>query len=332
MNCEDTPDNVCGWTNFLPVAQSWFPHDKAVAMGERWLSRDNPDGFYSDIPLSSMAQRDWDKVLCPGGTMESYSCGNGYWSEFAVTPDTNYFLQTALWRHDVTQIALEATLGHLRKNHYMDDDGMTPCAPESREADFSLWGDQYSNFNAGKILSLVEGVGGLSYSVVGGEGSVMTHQDSLPLEWDHMEWRLPISSSEEEDVVHWVLLREDRYCTDDPRVYLKVITAESNPLEVLHLNPWTEGATLLEYSTNTVASLSNNSNSSTVESTLTAQQLSPHRLGFTLRGDAAKAKVTISLRLRHAASDDVVVKCSSMASAATRRYLRRQTQEWKTLE
>merc|ERR1711862_482167 len=133
LNCEDTPENVYSWTVFRAVAQTYFPADWAKDMGEKWLSKNNPDGFYSSIPLSSIAMRDWQKVLCPG-TMKSFPCGNGYWSEFAVTPDTNYFMHKAMWMHDVTKIAIDVTLGHLKLNNMQEG---IPIAPESREADFA---------------------------------------------------------------------------------------------------------------------------------------------------------------------------------------------------
>jgi len=300
LNCEDTSDNVYSWTVFRAVAQSYFPDDWAKAMGENWLSKDNPDGFFSEIPLSSIAMRDWQKVLCPG-TMQSNPCGNGYWSEFAVTPDTNYFMHKAMWIHSVTRIALDATLGHLKLNNMQEG---IPIAPESREADFSLWGDQYSNFNAGKILSLVEGVGGFSYSI---KNSTFVQKDSLPSEWSYMEWRMPVRTSPDSSEIHWVLTRVDRYCTSVEGEWIKSITVESNPLETLTLNPWTEEAIILD--SEATATLPGG----TIISVPT-ENIGSDRLGFTFTGDAAKSRISISLRLRASANTNTAsVTCATVA-------------------
>jgi len=284
LNCEDTPENVYSWTVFRAVAQTYFPADWAKDMGEKWLSKNNPDGFYSSIPLSSIAMRDWQKVLCPG-TMKSFPCGNGYWSEFAVTPDTNYFMHKAMWMHDVTKIAIDVTLGHLKLNNMQEG---IPIAPESREADFALWGDQYSNFNAGKILSLVEGVGGFSYSIA---NSTFVQRGSLPLEWSSMEWRMPIRTSSDSNDIHWVLVREERICTSNNNEWIKTITLESNPLDSLILKPWTDEATII--SSEATSMLSDGTGI-----TIPAENIGSDRLGFTFVNEAAKGKVSISLRLQ----------------------------------
>ena len=69
-----------------------FPRDTALLMAERWLDKDQPDGLWFDeMGLSSLARQNWSDYLCPG-TMQSNPCGNGYWSEFAFTPDTNWYM------------------------------------------------------------------------------------------------------------------------------------------------------------------------------------------------------------------------------------------------
>ena len=165
-----------------------------IYTGEAWLTKGNTDGFFPDdgIPLVSTARRDWDKILCPG-TLESMTCGDQvpdkYWSEFAVTPDTNYYMLMGMFRHNVPHIAVPATLGHLKLNNM---EWGIPIAPESREADFVVWGDQYSNFNAGKLIPLIEGIGGFKLSI---GNSTFTQVDALPQEWSSMEWRMPIRVS-----------------------------------------------------------------------------------------------------------------------------------------
>ena len=63
-------------------------------------------------------------------------------------------------------------------------------APEAYRRDLSLFGDQYSNFNAGKILLYLEGLAGLYYSI---PDKQLTLQPALPKAWDWMELRLPIA-------------------------------------------------------------------------------------------------------------------------------------------
>lgn len=289
LNCDDTPDNVYSWTNFRAVAQTHFPADWAKAMGDKWLSKNNPDGFYSTIPLSSIAMRDWHKVICPGD-MESSACDNR-WSEFAITPDTNYFMHKAMWMHDVTKIALDATLGHLKLNNMQEG---IPVAPESRQADFTLWGDQYSNFNAGKIISLVEGVGGFSFSII---DNTFVQRESLPLHWSYMEWYVPIRTSSV-STVHWVSIREERYCTSIQDEWIKVITLESNPLDSLTLKPWTEEANVIDSEASATLP-----DGTIIE--VPAENIGPDRLSFTFENDTAKGKVSISIRLRTSARTNI---------------------------
>ena len=163
-----------------------------------------------------------------------------YWSEFAVTPDTNYYMLMGMFRHNVPHIAVPATLGHLKLNNM---EWGIPVAPESREANFVVWGDQYSNFNAGKLIPLIEGVGGFLVSI---GNSTFTQADALPQEWSFMEWRMPIQASSAIDT-NWVLVKEERFCSGESSVHTKQITVESNPLDELVLSPWTEGATVLSW-------------------------------------------------------------------------------------
>ena len=64
-----------------------------------------------------------------------------------------------------------------------------PVAPEAYERDLKLFGDQYSNFNAGKILLYLEGLAGLKYSLPKNELAV---RPALPKDWEWMEVRFPI--------------------------------------------------------------------------------------------------------------------------------------------
>ena len=82
------------------------------------------------------------------------------------------------------------TLNHLENYNYHREWNI-PVAPEAYRRALTLFGDQFSNFNAGKILLYLEGLGGLSYSV---PGETMTVVPALPEDWDWMEFRLPIKN------------------------------------------------------------------------------------------------------------------------------------------
>jgi hypothetical protein len=60
---------------------------------------------------------------------------------------------------------------------------------------------QYYNFNAGKLLLLLEGLGGLRYS---GHDDCFTFTDNLPQEWSFM---VPV---QKDGAVSWVKARRER--------------------------------------------------------------------------------------------------------------------------
>jgi hypothetical protein len=64
-----------------------------------------------------------------------------------------------------------------------------PIVPEAWSKVPAPWGDQYSNFNAGKILLILEGMAGLEYSI---PQSTLTVCDSMPEQWSCMEVRIPM--------------------------------------------------------------------------------------------------------------------------------------------
>ena len=83
--------------------------------------------------------------------------------------------------------------------------GGVPVAPESRNLEFTLRGDSYSNINAGKILLVLEGIGGLSYSV---DDDMFSFADNLPSQWQWMEFRVPVIDKDGRE--HWVKARAER--------------------------------------------------------------------------------------------------------------------------
>ena len=85
------------------------------------------------------------------------------------------------------------------QNHFLYFLGI-PVAPEGRHKDFSLFGDQFSNFNAGKILLILEGVGGLKYSTT---DDTFTFAENLPEEWSFMEFQIPVQKPNEGIYIHF---------------------------------------------------------------------------------------------------------------------------------
>ena len=95
-----------------------------------------------------------------------------------ITLDTNYFLQMGMYAVDLEEYANRIAIDHLKKYNY---NWGVPCAPEAMGDDYEFAGDQYSDFNAGKILVILEGIFGLSYSVVEDEFTVADNLEGMEL-------------------------------------------------------------------------------------------------------------------------------------------------------
>ncbi|NNE92453.1 MAG: hypothetical protein HKN23_12460 [Verrucomicrobiales bacterium] len=162
-------------TGFWAMRSKHFPNEWARPIVEAWaLDREN--GFYGEFfPLAMSKQ-----------AMKQFATDVDH--SFGYTPDTAYFLLDGIFRQRLKETASELTLNHLA-NYNFHDDWQIPVAPEAYERDLTLFGDQYSNFNAGKILLYLEGLAGLSYSV---PDQKLTVDPALPKAWDWIEIRLPI--------------------------------------------------------------------------------------------------------------------------------------------
>lgn len=140
-------------------------------------------------------------------------------------------MQRGLYLHNVNTIANKVYLGHLKK--YNMEWGI-PVSPEGRRKDFSLFGDTYSNFNAGNIDIMLEGIGGFYYNVL---NSTFTHSETLPDEWTFMEFYVPIRASKDEET-KWVHTYVSRNEVDG--VVYKNVSVESDYFENINVKPWTE--------------------------------------------------------------------------------------------
>jgi len=217
-------------TNFNWASSSTFPRDWTIAMAYRWLN-DAVEGFNTDIPVCTHAQKDWSNRTGGPGTPDY---------NFAVTPDTNWMALRGLFMHNVNDLATNFTVRHLRGYHTEQHRGQTvPVSPETRRKDMSRHGDQYSNFNAGKIHNILEGIGGLNYSVA---DEYFIFGDRLPLAWDWMEFHMPVIATAGSNETTWVKARAERSRTGN--TVTKTVTVENNPFTNLYVQPWADDLTL----------------------------------------------------------------------------------------
>jgi hypothetical protein len=200
------------WTGFAYLRNSGFPEDWAYQMTEGW-AMDSKKGFFSKVPLSTIAIKDFAEIS----------------KVFTITPDTNYYAIYGMYKCNVGRNANICALAHLKG--YNMKWGI-PIAPESWSIEPNPWGDQYSNFNAGKILLIIEGIAGLDYSI---PKDTLTVRDSMPQEWGSMELRIPMTIKGK---THWPAVRYERIKTG--KVIGKTISVTGNPLANLKIKPWLE--------------------------------------------------------------------------------------------
>jgi len=206
-----------GWSGFAYLRNSYFPEDWAYQMTKEW-AMDSTKGFFWKIPLSTRALKDWEGVS----------------KVFAATPDTNYYSLIGMYKSNVGRNANICALEHLKK--YNMNWGI-PIAPEAWDIEPGPWGDQYSNFNAGKILVIIEGMGGLEYSV---PDSSFTVSDCMPEQWSFMQWRVPIKI---DGKTYWPKVDVTR--EEDGRTVKKTVSIMNNPMNSLYIRPWLEEGTVL---------------------------------------------------------------------------------------
>ena len=191
-NYFDAPNNGMIMTNgFWAMRSPHFPNEFARPMLNAW-ALDRNRGFFGEFfPLAMSKQ-----------AMETFKTDVDH--SFGYTPDTAYFTLDGLFQQDLRAEASELTLNHLANYNYHDE-WEIPVAPEAYRRDLTLFGDQYSNFNAGKILLYLEGLAGLEVSI---PDQQLTIRPALPKAWDWMEARLPIQGQ-------WTTIR---YTRDGPKV------------------------------------------------------------------------------------------------------------------
>ncbi len=207
-------------TGFWHMRSKHFPRDYAQRMTQSWaLDRDR--GFYGDFfPLAMSRQ-----------SMKAFATKVDH--SFGYTPDTAYFTLSGLFRQRLGDPAWRLTLNHL-ENYNFNADWNVPVAPEAYTRSGKLFGDQYSNFNAGKLLLYLEGLAGIEYSIP--DQQLVVH-DTMPTDWNWMEVRLPIQRPGE-STTHWPVIRYERSANGNETT--KSIRVTDCPLQIT-LEPWPEG-------------------------------------------------------------------------------------------
>jgi len=173
---------------FWAMRSKHFPREYAERMIHSW-ALNKEQGFFGEFFPLAMSKQSMEKFASPDD------------NAFGYTPDTAYFTLDGMFKQGFPKIASELTLNHLENYNYHQE-WEVPVAPEAYRRDLKLFGDQYSNFNAGKILLFLEGFAGLSYSI---PENTLSIRDSLPLEWDWMEVDIPIA-----DHPGWTNIRIER--------------------------------------------------------------------------------------------------------------------------
>ena len=214
------PKNGMLMTNgFWAMRSKHFPWEYADKMVRSWaLNRD--DGFLGAFFPLAMSNK----------SMKKFSSGADL--AFGYTPDTAYFTLDGMFRQGLAKTASELTLNHLENYNYHDE-WKIPVAPEAYRRNLDLFGDQYSNFNAGKILLFLEGLAGISYSLTEG---VFRVRDAMPTAWEWMELEIPMRKE-----TAWTNVRIERQ--KKAGGITKTIEVRNCPLEV-KLEPWLEGRKL----------------------------------------------------------------------------------------
>lgn len=212
-----TSDTALYWTGMAYMRNSYFPDIWASLMTEEWAV-DSVKGFFGPVPLTLTAMQDFDHIF----------------PNFAAAPDIGWYSIAGMYKHHVGSNANICGLGHL-KNYNLE--WGIPVAPESYDSGFGIWGDQYSNFNAGKILLILEGIAGIDYSIPDDSFTVC---DTMPSEWDFMEVMVPIKTDGQ---TQWTQVRVS--LNQNGSGVEKTISVDGNTRSELNIQPWLEDKTLI---------------------------------------------------------------------------------------
>ncbi len=236
------PDSGFGWLEIARLGTtSLIKREWVERMGKTWLVDANR-GHFDAVPLSSVPMKNYRKdddedgnPLCPLGHGDTPGkCTGGVDKDFTIVPDANFFMIRTLYLHRISDIGNKALLAHLKR--YNMEHGL-PVAPEARKLDLTEFGNQFNNFNAGKIILFLKGFGGLEVS---NTEDKLVFSESLPTNWTFMEFRVPVSRGNTETT--WIKTRVERERVEGDIAVKKKITVDNNPFKKLIVRPWKEGA------------------------------------------------------------------------------------------
>jgi hypothetical protein len=208
-------------TGFWHMRSKYFPRDYALKMTSAW-ALDKDKGFYGDGDLFPLAMS--------RHAMKTFATNVDH--SFGYTPDTAYFTLDGMFRQRLGDTAWRLTLNHL-ENYNFNANWNIPVAPEAYTRSGNLFGDQYSNFNAGKLLLYLEGLAGLKYSIP--DDRLVVH-DTMPADWQWMEVRIPVQMPGEQET-RWPVIRFDR--SKSGHEITKSIRVTDCPLRIT-IEPWSE--------------------------------------------------------------------------------------------
>lgn len=215
-------------TGFWHLRSKYFPRHYAVEMTRAWATNKR-DGFYGDFfPLAMSRQ-----------AMHSFA--NKVDHSFGYTPDTAYFTLSGMFRQRLGQSSWQLTLNHLENYNYHPI-WKIPVAPEAYTRTGELFGDQFSNFNAGKLLLFLEGLAGIEYSIPADE---LVIRDTMPKDWQWMEIKIPIRLPNAAKN-QWPSIRYER--RSDGKMTVKSIQVSDSPLRIT-IEPWTEEKRVIDQQT-----------------------------------------------------------------------------------
>jgi len=239
-----------GWSTVAALLPETTHRTWVQKLADSWMV-DDVEGFFDIIPLATKAMKNYHSddntttglPKCPMGP----GCtGKGLDSHFSIVPDGNYFTIRPFYRHKVSGFANKAFLAHLKR--YQMNAGIA-VAPEAYDYDNNQFGNQFNNFNAGKIQLFLEGLLGVR---VDNFDDSFTFADNLPANWTFMEVRVPVKRAGQ---VSWVKARSER--TQDGNTVTKQVSVEDNPFKTLHLQPWSEDAKVLSFTPGGVPGVAN---------------------------------------------------------------------------
>ena len=222
-----------GWIHVASMGFSQFPRANVEKMARMWIDN-STHGFFDRVPLASKPISNYHNDDDATGHPQCPPvCTGGVDRDFTIVPDGNYYMIKPFYMHKVSGIANKVCLAHLKR--YNMERGF-PVAPEARELDLSEFGNQYNNFNAGKILLILQGIGGLKVSTT---DDTLTFADNLPSNWTFMEYRVPVRK---DGLVTWVTARAERRqeAGGVGNMVTKTVTVRNNPFGRLIVQPWIE--------------------------------------------------------------------------------------------